>query len=93
MKMTNMKYSHEKSSPEVQAMPAKREEYPCGLKLHLSEEDLKKLGIKDLPDVGKKMKLVAMVEICDISKNESKLYGENRSMGLQITDMSLGAEE
>lgn len=91
--MKNMKSTQPAASEVATMSPAKREEYPYGLRLHLCEEDLKKLGIKDMPAVGSKMKLVAMVEVCDINISESKLYGENRGMGLQITDMELGKSE
>lgn len=91
MKMVNMKQEAKSSEgPEISSMKENQPAYPYGLKIHLDHEAIEKLGIKELPEVGSKMKLVATVEVCDVSMNESKLYGENSSIGLQITDMSLG---
>lgn len=69
----------------------KEPEYPYGLKISLQNESLKKLGLKELPEVGKKMMLHAMVECCAVSKYDSKEGGEVKSLELQITDMELGS--
>lgn len=90
MKLVNMKQEPEKpQTVEASSMKHDAPAYPYGLKLYLDAKAIAKLGIKDLPKVGSKMKLQAEVEVCDISMNESQLYGENKSMGLQITDMAL----
>jgi len=90
MKLVNMKQEPEKAQvAEVSSMKHDAPAYPYGLKLYLDAKALAKLGIKELPKVGKTMKLEATVEVCDISMNESQMYGENKSMGLQITDMAL----
>lgn len=67
-------------------------EYPFGLRIHLDNDSIKKLGIEKLPEVGSKMKLMAIVEVCDLSEHKS-LYGDNKSLGLQITDMKLGSNK
>lgn len=63
-------------------------EYPYGLKLHLDEATLQKLGIKDLPAIRSTLKIEAVVMVCEASSNES-LQGEYRSLSLQITDMGI----
>ena len=65
--------------------------YPYGLKIDLNKEGMEKLGIKKMPDIGQKMFLHAIVEVCCV--NESKTLGgdEYRSMSLQITDMQVDA--
>lgn len=92
MKLVNMKQEPEKPTQAVESSSMKHDApaYPYGLKLYLDAKSIAKLGLKELPKVGAKMHLEATVEVCDISMNESQLYGENKSMGIQITDMSLG---
>lgn len=64
-------------------------EYPYGLRLCLDDKALKMLGIAKVPEVGSKMKLNAVVEVCSTSAYETKESGLCQSMDLQITDMSL----
>lgn len=59
-------------------------EYPYGLKLNLDHESIKKLGMEKMPEMGKYMMLHAKVEVTDIHESEG-----HKSLGLQITDMSL----
>ena len=65
-------------------------QYPYGLRLHLDEETLKKLALEKLPEIGGKLMLQARVEVCEVSEHKS-VYGMNRSLGLQITDLGLSA--
>lgn len=62
--------------------------YPWGLSINLDEDALEKLGLEELPTVGKPLKLLALVDVTSVSSNESK-GGESRSVGLQITDLCL----
>lgn len=65
--------------------------YPYGLHISLTTDELAKLGIKDMPDVGTVMTLHAKVSVT--SSSESKYEGKPTAydMGLQITDMELAA--
>lgn len=63
--------------------------YPYGLCLCLDESSLKKLGIKNLPEVGASMTITAKVQVKSISEYESMHNGERRSMDLQITAMEI----
>lgn len=86
--MVNMKMSKK----EVKnMMPEKVEQpkYPYGLCLELDGESLEKLGIKELPDVGDKMMVVAKVEVKSVSQSEYQKGEENKHVSLQITDMEL----
>lgn len=65
--------------------------YPWGLSINLDTDALAKLGIADLPEVGESYMLVAMVDVTNVSSNESE-GGKNRSVGLQITDCCLEGE-
>lgn len=93
MKMTSMKNAPSEKKPESSVFASDQCAYPYGLCISLDEESIKKLGIKDLPDVGAKMKIEAMVEVTMVSSNEHKLYGENRNISLQITELALGKEK
>ena len=62
--------------------------YPHGLKLYLNEETLKKLGVKELPELGDKMMVDAVTEVVSVSE-ENDLYGHRRDVVLQITEMDL----
>lgn len=87
MALKNMKMAPEDMYPKP-VNPDSSNQYPYGLALHLDEPTLKKLGIKDIPEVGQKLKLSAIVEVCSTNVNENK-SGESRCLGLQITDMDL----
>lgn len=63
-------------------------EYPHGLRICLSEESIKLLGLKDLPSVGDKMKMMATVEVVSVGSYKSE-DGLQRNVDLQITDMDL----
>jgi hypothetical protein len=62
--------------------------YPWGLSVTLDEEALDALGMTELPEVGKPMRLEALVDVTSVSSNESK-GGASRSVSLQITDLCL----
>lgn len=89
MKLVSMKCEQGEQKPEVASMSSKSSEYPYGLKLYIDHKSLEKLGLEELPEVGKKLKIEAVVEVCDVSMNDSQLYGENKSMGLQIVEMGI----
>jgi hypothetical protein len=63
--------------------------YPFGLQVRLEKEDLAKLGIKELPEIGTDMKLVAECEVISISQNESKDGLQSQCVCLQIEMMGL----
>lgn len=65
-------------------------QYPYGLKICLDEASLSKLGIQELPEVGQKMTIEALVEVVSVSKYDTKQSGVDRKVDLQITDMELG---
>lgn len=96
MKLTNMKVepkADKACDPCMVSPSGEGPRYPYGLCLHLDNETLEKLGLSDLPKIGSKLKLEAVVEVNGISANKSG-SGENyKSLSLQITDMAVGAEK
>lgn len=67
--------------------------YPYGLVLRLGDDELKKLGITDLPKVGAELHLIAKVEVVSVSDYDSKDGGDHESVEYQITDMALAPPE
>lgn len=95
--LVNMKRSAEDLKKEAEgatALASDAPEYPWGLRLSLRDEDLTKLGIKDLPTVGGTLMLMARVEVVDVSQYRSTAAdGDTRNVGLQITDLALGPDQ
>lgn len=89
--LTSMKRS-ESEMAKPYGLEMEDREYPWGLKVHLEDEDLEKLGIDMLPDVGGKRLMIARVEIVSASRHDTQ-DGVDRSMSLQITDMKLREDE
>jgi len=63
--------------------------YPYGLCLCLDEATLKKLGIKNMPEVGQVMMISAKVQVKSVGEYESMHGGARRNMDLQITDLEI----
>jgi len=89
MPMHSMEYSEEEIKKQPDTICTEREKYPYGLRVDLEKEALKKLKMDRLPEVGKKMTLVALVEVISVSLSEHKGDELNKNVGLQITDMEL----
>ena len=88
MAMINMK-----SKPEMEEMPGEMEgdapEYPSGLCLHLGTDELEKLNITTLPEVGSTMMLHANVYVKSTSSYGTQGGGKDIKVDLQITDMEI----
>ena len=91
MPMINMK-----RAPEREEMPGEIEkdepQYPYGLCLHLSKDEMDKLGITALPTVGSEMTITAKVFVKSTSACETQ-GGKDMRMDLQITDMEVGKSD
>lgn len=66
------------------------EKYSYGLQLRLEDEELAKLGIESLPDVGTKVEVAAKGSVRSVSSNQYE-DGEKkrRSVEIQITDLNI----
>ena len=93
MSLINMKKSEGEKKEESMPSVMDRESYPYGLKVHINEECFEKLGLGEVPKVGTKMMMLAVVEVTDIHKSEKGDDKAYYSMGLQITDMALNKKE
>lgn len=66
-------------------------EYPYGLCINLGKDEIKKLGLKDLPDVGEEVTVLAVCTVTRVSQSASLKANDEDSQGveLQITHMGL----
>lgn len=77
------------STPKVDAP-----KYPYGLRIQLTPEEVEKLGMGEAPEVGKKMKIMGMVEIVEVSKDQSEESDSDKfGFAAQITEMYLEDED
>lgn len=94
MDLVNMKSPPpKKTEGDVCCDPSSGPAYPYGLQLRLGDDELKKLGITELPKVGATFHLIAAVEVVSVSDYDSKDGGDHSSVEYQITDMALAAPE
>ncbi len=63
--------------------------YPWGLTLNLENATLKKLGMDDLPQVGTKMNMMAVVEVVSVGQRQERDGDRRTELALQITSMEL----
>lgn len=64
-------------------------DYPWGLTIHLEHDELKKLGMKDLPAVGTVFGLRAKVTVTCTRSSAVNGQDEENCVDLQITDMAV----
>lgn len=61
--------------------------YPYGLQIRLEEDQIAALGIKTLPAVGTKVRIVALAEVSAVSQMQEQGGEVCQCLTLQITDM------
>lgn len=90
-KMVSMKRAeHDKGDMMTNApVEAMAPDYPYGLCLHLERDEIKKLGMNDLPKVGTEMPIHAMVKVTRVSQSAVEGSNEESSIDLQITDLGI----
>lgn len=88
LKRTKEDMKKEKGDGPVAVGKYEPPQYAYGTKINLCKEELEKLGMESLPDVGKTMRLEAEVEVVSVSQSAGK-NSSNREMSLQITAMRL----
>lgn len=94
MKLVNMKVDPaEREARYKESTLVEGPRYPYGLCLHLDDEVMEKLGLKELPAVGKPVMVHAMADVTSVSENEYTTEGgkteKRQSVSLQITDLAL----
>lgn len=94
LKMVSMERTkaEKKAAEKLYASPsADVPEYPYGLCLSLGKEEMAKLGIDGLPEVGEELHLYAICKVTRVSSSASIRDTDEDSKGvdLQITEMAL----
>lgn len=88
MERTEAEKKNDKSQGLAVPSPSDGPDYPYGLSVELRDESLKKLGIKELPEVGTKMVMECEVEVVRTSQRAGK-DSADREVGFQIVKMKL----
>jgi Major coat protein-like len=93
MKMTSMMLPKQKMDDKQEMgagmpMDMSEEKYPYGLCISLDEEQIKALGMTDLPKAGAGMTVLAKCTVKCVRSEEVK-DGMERHVELQITDMGI----
>lgn len=83
MKIVDMARSEDFDGPDY----PEPSPYPCGLRISLNQEDMKRLGITEMPALGDQCCFYICGEV--MSTSESSEYGESKCMGLQIQKMAV----
>ncbi len=92
--LVNMKRSEDKDeSSDVAAPTSNKPEYPYNLRFDLEDEDLQKLGFKELPEVNDVCKFTVEAKVNRVSSNQNEDGKNHECVGFQITDMSYDGEE
>jgi len=88
MKLTDLKRSKSEMQGE-NPTGAAADPYPYGTRISLGEEELGKLGMKDLPKVGQKMHVRAHAVVHSASSEERAGGKKHRRLELQIHKIAL----
>lgn len=95
MNLTDMQLTPEEAKEAASCCgsddEADRPKYPWGLSISLDDSTLAKLGVSALPQVGQRMHLAAVVEVCSTSQHENQA-GTDKCVSLQITKLALEGE-
>lgn len=96
-KLVDMKYTKAEAKAEAEeySKPSLDNEprYPWGLQIRLEDEELKKLGITDLPEVGAEFHLTVVAEVQSATESKMASGRTDRCVCLQITMLGIDLEE
>lgn len=88
MTMVNMAMSAEEAKEQGEVTLDSK--YSYGLRIHLDDDALAKLGLTTMPAVGSKLTITCAVEVCSMSSYQDQGGEAESSLDLQITDMEVG---
>jgi hypothetical protein len=89
MALVDMKMSKAEAKEQTEPTSSDLPQYPWGLNLHLDDDELEKLGVKDLK-VGSDVVITAKCSVTSSSSHKSMLGDSSSSVDLQITEMEIG---
>lgn len=87
-KLVSMEKSQESMKESCAPISCDHDKYPYGLRIHLDNDTLQKLGITELPKVGDKFTIEAVAIVSDTHGSQREDGKVNNSMGLQICEMA-----
>lgn len=88
--MVNMKLDQAERKEATTAVAPEAPAYPYGLEISLDKDALEKLGVDELPEVGSVVGISGKAKVVSVHASDS-LYGKDKRISLQITDLELGA--
>jgi hypothetical protein len=91
MKLVSLQLTKKEAKDEATMVPDEPR-YPWGTSLHLDEDELKKLGIEEMPSVGTEFPITAVAKVTGTSERETQ-DGSRATLDLQIVKMALGDED
>ena len=86
--LVDMKRS-KKDRKSDEAVSSSHEKFPYGLSINLEDESLTKLGFKNLPKVGTKVKVVAEGVVTSVNTHERSGGKPSRNIAIQLEKMSV----
>lgn len=89
MALVNMKSKPGENEPQLATESGEEPRYPYGLCLHLGKEELEKLGITTLPEVGATMMVHANGYVKSTSAYDTQRDGKSMSVEIQLTDLEV----
>jgi len=96
MKIVDMKRTaaEQKAAQERYSIPSDAgPDYPYGLCLNLGKDELAKLGIDTLPEVGDEFHVYAVACVTRVSQSASQEGEDSKGVELQITQMGVLHED
>lgn len=94
MKLVNLAMKPKETQAEAPCTPdpGDQPKYPYGTQLYLCEDELKKLGMKEMPTVGTEVPIMAVAKVVGTSERETQ-EGSRKTLDLQITSMGFDLPE
>lgn len=94
-KLVDMKYTKAEAKAEAQeySNPSTGPEYPWGLQIRLEDEELSKLGIKALPEIGAEFHFTVVATVQSASQTQMASGKTDRCVSLQITMLGVDLKE
>lgn len=91
MKLVSLKKDQSETIEDAEQTTPAEPEYPYGTCLHLDQDSLEKLGIKEFPEIGTTWQIEAVARVSGMSESAGS-HGEHKCLDLQIIKLGLGSK-
>lgn len=91
MKMKSMKRSaadKRKDQGDNAPIEAIAPDYPYGLVINLDADEIEKLGMRKMPEIGAEIHICAVAKVTRVVQSAVEGVDEQNSISLQITDLA-----